>query len=405
MTHLHRLLANLIIITSCGLIILATLLTTGAPQGVQAAPSPTWQPTVDIDQVMSSPDYGMHVFLYWQEEVADRDLQLVEEAGFRWVKQKFPWREMEGEAKGVWQWENADRMMNQIEAHNLKVIARLGAQPAWAAPDTPLPEISPPADLQDFYDYAFAVAQRYRGRIAAYQIWNEPNLAREWGDRPPNPAEYVEMLRVGYQAIKTADPQAIVITAGLAPTTRHDAQAMPDIYFIQGMYEAGARPYFDALGVNAAGFKSPPEMDPAIVAQDPELTNGDQASATLRRVYSFRHVEDVRELMVQYGDEAKKIIILEFGWTIEPRSNSPYYWHAVHKFEQAAYFEQAYAYAIENWQPWIGVMSLIYIADPAWDKDMEETYWSIVFPGYPELYAAPAYVGLKKMPKIPPAGE
>ena len=41
-----------------------------------------YEPTVDVDQVMSSPDYGMQVFLYWREEIADRDLQLVEEAGF-----------------------------------------------------------------------------------------------------------------------------------------------------------------------------------------------------------------------------------------------------------------------------------------------------------------------------------
>lgn len=368
---------------------------------VEPTAPPRYSPTVKVDQIMSSPDYGMQVFLYWREEIADRDLKLVEEAEFRWVKQEFPWREIEGHGKGVWQWDTPDRIMNQIDAHGLKVIARLGSQPAWVS-NTQLPAISPPDDLQDFYDYVYAVASRYKGRIEAYQIWNEPNLAREWGGRPPNPAGYVDMLKVGYQAVKAADPDAIVISAGMAPTTRHDDQAMPDVYFIQGMYEAGAAAYFDALGVHAPGYKSPPEADPGQVAADPQLTNGDSVPEELRRVYAFRHVEDLRRLMVENGDEEKKVIILEFGWTVEPRPNSPYFWHRVDPITQAQYFERAYQYAIEHWQPWIGVMSLIYVADPSWHMDMEETYWSIVYPYYPELRAAPAYYGLKKLPKVPP---
>lgn len=350
---------------------------------------------------MSSPDYGMQVFLYWRKEVADRDLKLVKDAGFRWVKQEIPWREVEGHAKGSWHWDIPDRMLDQIDSYGLKVIVRLGSQPAWASP-TPLPGISPPDKLQDFYDYVFAVASRYKGRVEAYQIWNEPNLAREWGSRAPNPAEYTELLKTGYQAVKAADPQAIVISAGLAPTTRHDAEAMPDTYFVQGMYEAGAAPYFDALGVHAAGYKSPPETDPAEVAADPRLTNGDSAPAELRRVYSFRHVEDIRAIMVRNGDAAKKVIILEFGWTVDPRPNSPYRWHAVTPEQQDKYLQRAYAYAQAHWQPWIGVMSLIYIANPQWTWRDEQTYWSIVYPGYPALRTAAAYYGVLTMPKVPP---
>ncbi len=363
-----------------------------------------YTPTVNVDEIMSSPDYGVQVFLFWREEVADRDLQLVHEAGLRWVKQEIPWREVEGHAKGVWQWDTPDRIIDQIEAHQLKVIIRLGSQPAWAAPNLPLPEVGPPENLQDFYDYVFAVASRYRGRVEAYQIWNEPNLAREWGNRPPNPAEYVELLKVGYQAVKAADPQAIIISAGLAPTTRDDAAAMPDVYFIQGMYEAGAAAYFDALGVHAAGFKSPPETDPAVIATDPTLNNNDNAPEELRRAYGFRHVEDVRAIMVRNGDAAKKIVVLEFGWTIDPRSDSPYRWHAVTPEQQDKYLQRAYAYAEANWQPWIGVMSVIYIADPQWTLDDEQTFWSIVYPGYPQLRTAPAYYGLLYMPKVSAGG-
>ena len=369
---------------------------------IESVTAPVHTPTIELDQVMSSPDYGMQVFLYWQEEIADRDLKLVQSAGFRWVKQEIPWREVEGTAKGAWQWHSSDRIMDQIEAHRLNVIVRLGSQPAWAATKVEFPDIGPPDNLQDFYDYVYAVASRYKGRVEAYQIWNEPNLAREWGGRPPDPAEYTAMLKVAYRAVKNADPNAAVISAGLAPTTRNDAEAMPDVYFVQGMYDAGAAPYFEALGVHAAGYKSPPETDPAVVATDPALNNNDSGPEALRRVYAFRHVEDVREIMVRNGDQDKKIVILEFGWTIDPRPNSPYAWHAVTPEQQDKYLQRAYAYAEANWQPWIGVMSLIYIANPNWHWGHEETYWSIVYPGYPELRTAPAYYGVLYMPKVPP---
>ncbi|GEM_PF-237016 len=362
-------------------------------------------PTINTAPVtMSSPDYGMQVFLFWKEEIADRDLKLVQEADFRWVKQEFAWREIEGASKGAFDWSRTDRIMNQIDAHGLKVIVRLGVQPKWAAPSI-FPEVGPPDNMQDFADFITAVATRYKGRIDAYQIWNEPNLSREWGNRPTNAAEYTAMLKVAYQAVKAVDPFPIVISAGMAPTTRNDDVARPDTYYIQEMYKAGAKPYFDALGAHGPGFKAAPETDPAEIAKTPGLANPGDFEAKnnvpeeLRRVYGFRHVEDVRKIMVDNGDAGKKVVLLEFGWTVDPRPNSPYKWHAVSQDEQAAYFGRAYQYAKANWQPWIGIMSLIYVASPQWTRDDEQTYWCVIYPGYPELNVAPAYYKLKEMRK------
>jgi hypothetical protein len=346
---------------------------------------------------MTSPDYGMQVFLFWREEVADRDLQLVKQAGFRWVKQEFAWREIEGAGRGIFDWANPDRVMDQIDAYGLKVIARVGVQPEWASGG--YPEIGPPEDYQDFANFLTALATRYKGRIDAYQIWNEPNLAREWGNRPPNPAEYAELLKLAYQSIKSVDPGAYIISAGLAPTTRWDDVAVPDTFFIQAMYDAGAAPYFDLLGAHGAGYKAAPETDPAEVAGNPDLNNHDPSPSELKRIYCFRHVEDLRDVMVANGDADKRIALLEFGWTTDSRPDSPYAWHAVTSQQQADYLVRAYQYAKGNWQPWIAVMSLIYMPDSQWDQNDEQSYWSIVFPGYPDLRLRPAYMQLKDMPK------
>jgi hypothetical protein len=362
-------------------------------------PTPTPGPTAarPLYTPMSSPDYGMQVFLFWQQETADRDLQLVKAAGFRWVKQEFAWREIEGAGPGIFDWANTDRVMDQIDAYGLHVIARVGVQPQWTGGD--YPEIGPPDDYQDFANFLTTLATRYKGRIDAYQIWNEPNLAREWANRPPNPADYSRLLKVAYQSIKAVDPNAYVISAGLAPTTRWDNVAMPDTVFIQGMYDAGAEPYFDLLGAHGAGYKVAPETDPDVVANDPNLNNNDPSPPQLRRIYCFRHVEDVRAVMVANGDADKQIVLLEFGWTTDYRTASPYHWHAVSDEEQADYLVRAYQYAREHWQPWIGVMSLIYMPNPQWTKKDEQTYWSIIFPDYPALRLRPAYVRLKDMPK------
>ena len=141
------------------------------------------------------------------------------------------------------------------------------------------------------------------------------------------------MLKASYDAIKAADPNTLVLTAGMAPTTETSERAMFDLDFYRGMYEAmgsgGSTGYFDMLGVHGAGFKAPPEKDPGEVANDPAFYNvGDPYCPGERcRVYSFRHIEDVRQIMVENGDANKKVVVLEFGWTSDNRPNSPYYWH------------------------------------------------------------------------------
>jgi len=382
---------------------------TAAPAATTAAP-PSTTPLPPTDKpikrpVMKSPDYGMQAFLWWRAEVAQRDLEAIRDAGFRWVKQDFSWREIEGLGKGRFDWAITDRIVEQAERLSLKLIVRLDSEPTWASgqvyPNDSKVIMSPPRNYQDFADFAYAVASRYRGRIAAYQIWNEPNLAREWGGQAPSPADYTRLLKAGFEAIKRGDEAAYVITAGMAPTTRNDKVAMPDTAFVKQMYAAGAKPYFGFLGAHGAGFKAPPEMDPAEVSTNADYYNkGDvNCPGPACRIYCFRHVEDLRQIMVQNGDQKKKVVVLEFGWTIDSRPDSPYAWHAVTEEQQADYFVRAYQYAKQNWQPWIGVMSLIYMPDIDWTENDEQYWWSIAVPNYPQFYPREAYLALKAMSK------
>lgn len=326
-----------------------------------------------------TPEAVIHVFLWGSFDTTDRDLRLARDGGFTWVKQRFEWRYIEGGAKGRFEWNEPDRIMKAIDDAGLKVLVRLDNQPSWARADGIFPQTGPPDRLSDWVDFVTAVATRYRGRVDAYQIWNEPNLASEWGERPPSAAQYTELLKTSYQAIKRADPQAQVVTAGLSPTTDTSDRARPDMTYLREMYAAGAKGNFDLLGVHAPGFKAQPEADPGTVASDPSLTNNDPSPPDQRRVYTFRHAEDLRRVMVEQGDAERKVAVLEAGWTSDPRPNSPYRWHSVTEEQKADYWARAFRYAWAHWD-WAALMTVIYFPDPAWTRDHEQLYWSITNP-------------------------
>lgn len=348
---------------------------------------------------MSSPDFGAQAFLWWREEVADRDLKLMQEAGFNWVKQAFAWETIEAPSKGQFDWSIADRVVRQVNAYNLKLLARLSSDPDlenfWAG--------HPPQNGANFADFAFELARRYScspdaiGCIQAFQIWNEPNLAREWGNNPPNPAQYAQFLQQAYAAIKRGNPNAIVISAGMAPTGTNSNVAMPDDVFYDQMYGAmgSSEGYFDMLGVHGAGFAAPPELDPAQAAANQQYGGF--------RFFAFRHVEDIRAIMERYGDSNKRIVLLEFGWTYDPVNDS-YKWHGaeagIDASIQGDYLRDAYRWAASNWQPWIGLMSLLTMPNLDWlndgnPQDEEQYWWAIMEPSdVDSLSFRPAYIKL-----------
>ena len=363
-----------------------------------ALPTPTIVPVPRPSALkMNSPEYGAQAFLWWRPETADRDLGLMSAAGLTWVKQQFAWRDIEGAGKGKFNWTNADRAVNLSNAKRIDMLARVDNAPDWAAPGcfSDNKSMGPAKNTQDWVDFLTAFVTHFKGRIRAYEIWNEPNLSREWCNQPPNPTAYAALLQSSYTAIKAVDPNAMIISAGLTPTTQNDAKAMPDTTFLEQLYTAmknKSAGYFDVLGVHAPGYKAPPEMSPDDVAKNPAYNHGEGAAG---RIYTFRHVEDIRKIMVAHGDSAKQISVLEFGWTLD-NVHPAYAWFRVDEPTQAVYVPGAFAYAKKNWAPWIGAMFVIYMANPDWTKDSEEYWWAI---DNPDGTPRGAYIRLKALAK------
>jgi hypothetical protein len=158
------------------------------------------------------------------------------EAGAAWAREELSWANMERDAKERWQWGLFDRRLRAAADAGYGIVGMLLTTPRWARVGDCASRIEryaaagvraadfwcPPASAQDFADYVGAVVERYDAdgvadapgspRVAAWQIWNEPNHWETW---PGSPAEYAAILQAGYAAAKSADPTAVVATGGL----------------------------------------------------------------------------------------------------------------------------------------------------------------------------------------------
>ncbi len=344
-------------------------------------------PDAVTERAFPSLTYGIHAFLWWNPTMRTLDLDNIRLMAFTHVKQRFSWANMEP-VQGEWHWDMADAVVDEIEHRGLEVVARLDGPPDWAIRPVSQPD-DVPVDLAAWGAFCGELAARYQGRIAGYQVWNEPNLRREWLENPPNAAAYVTLLQTCSTAIRASDPDAVIISAGLAPTGTWLPDAIPDVDYLRMMYAAGASPWFDVLGLNAPGYKWPPTLSPDEAEADPEIGH---------RWMVFRHVEDMRGIMVEAGDAHKQIALLEVGWTTDPREDSPYHWHAVDEETQAAYLVGAYEYAAQHWRPWVGLVTAIYIADIYWTEDDEQYWWAVNRAGYGfDWKGRPAYFKLSIM--------
>jgi polysaccharide biosynthesis protein PslG len=223
-------------------------------------------------------------------------------AGVGMLRQKFDWDFLShNAAPGQLNWTFLDRFMTATSQLGITVMPVLFDPPAsmTASPASGAMRGNyPPSNLGAIGDFGAMLARRYgtngsfwaenpqlpRRPITAWQIWNEPNIPVYW--RPaPNPAQYVQMLRLASQKIKAVDPHAEIVTAGIPDT--HIGGAIPLVKYLRAMYRAGAAGSFDTLAIN--GY-----------------------APTGKGVVSL--VTQIRRLIDRYGGKHEALRLTEFGW-------------------------------------------------------------------------------------------
>jgi hypothetical protein len=231
------------------------------------------------------------------------------------------------------------------------------------------------------------------GLVDAYEIGNEPNMAWQWMGQPPDPADYVAVLRTAYTAIKEVDPGALVVSGGLGPVGRIDntcepaprclctansgvtyegnnCQVMDERAYARELFRLGAGDTLDAFGYHPAGF-----------AYEPERALDDLPDHDRDNDFAFRGAEVMHQIMVEYGLDDTPLWATEFGWVRDPSEDGgeavwchtqPSYednfgWMDVPETLQADYLVRAFEYADVHW-PWMGAMFV-------WNLDWHDQGW------------------------------
>jgi hypothetical protein len=282
----------------------------------------------------------------------------IKKLGLGWVKLQMPWKEVEPK-QGAYDWTAWDATIDAYAAADVKVLLSIPRAPDWARPAEDDKSVEgPPADPATYARFVGLAAGRYRGKVQAIEVWKEQNVWYYAGGKGRVSATaYVGLLQATYRAIKAADQDMVVISGG--PTTAGNVadMAVDDIEYLQQMYAAGAKGYFDALGAHPAGTNCPALAD---------WRTFENPTAAFRAPFEQRHhswcflgtMEPYREVMVTNGDADKAIWVTEFGWAVSSAAPPQGYEFAGDNTpeERAQWVVQAYRWGEEK--PWVGPMFL-----------------------------------------------
>lgn len=225
-------------------------------------------------------------------------MQSFKAMGVKQIRVFLPWRAMEPQ-KGKYNWVDADRILDAAAAQGLAVVGAVTSTPTWASKVGFWLPNAAPDDPNDYARFMTQVAQRYGSRssaprVAAYEIWNEPNGNTGWSPQP-NVAGYTALLKAAYTAIKQVEPSALVIGGVLGAGLTFGTWTINPVNYLTQMYSAGAQGYFDALSFHPYNFSS-------------SFSAGAPYANT-----PYQQVKSLRALMNGAGDSGKLIWTTEYG--------------------------------------------------------------------------------------------
>ena len=334
----------------------------GDSTATPAPPTPTPEPAYPeyTGPPLNRDEVGIQIYLH-RQDVRDL-LRHFQALGVGWVKVQVSWK-LHEPRPGEYNEElfgELDRLVAGANGQDVKVLLSVSKAPEWSRPTTEMD--GPPGDYGQFEGFMRALATRYTGQVAAYELWNEPNLQREWNGTPLSAADFVDLMRRGAAGVRAADPAALIISGAPATTGINDGvNAIDDRVYFGGMLAAGVADFVDGVGVHPYGWANPP---------DARAVDATQVSSSHNNHPSFFFadtLEEYHELLVAAGAEAIPLWPTEFGWgsfeglvtdTGEPASPPPgsEFMADNSEWEQAVYTLRAFELA-HGWE-WVGPMFL-----------------------------------------------
>lgn len=351
-------------------------------------------PSTPLPSPIPKPSYGVqiHVPPGWD---ADQTLERARGLGVGWVKEQVQWHTVE-HGPGDFDWKTLDQVVAGADRFGFKLLLGVTHAPDWTR--TAEAESGPPADYGEFQRFMEQMARRYQGRVKAYELWNEPNLAREWRGDTLDASRFVRLLAKGAAGVRIGDPEALVISGAPAVTGINDKEvAVGDRQFVRGMVEGGVFDHVDALGAHPYGYGNPPEES---------VEDGDHVASSHNNhpTFFFRDtLEDYHQIMMAYGFDDREIWVTEFGWPSpegigEMDLTGWEYGREVSEAQQAEYIVRAFHMGDER--PWVGPMFLWNLnLAVIWGPESSFSAYSLL---RPDGSFRPSYIALRLAQPLEP---
>ena len=204
--------------------------------------------------------------------------------------------------RGSYYWTDLDIWLGNIKSHGQDAMYTFGRVPHWASsePSQACPYAvstpgcaAPPSDLNSgdniWKEFVTAIVKHSLSsselHIAYYEMWNEPDLKRNWTGTP---AQLAQMVKDAYTIIHTLDPSAKII--GPTPSTANQY----GVHFLPDYYAAGGANAQDIVGIHAY------------------LYNGSNFASNPSGITTT--ISQLQKLMSTYGISSKPIWFTEGSW-------------------------------------------------------------------------------------------
>ena len=221
---------------------------------------------------------------FWRSNLqeAEDSYSKIAKVGFQWVRITASWHRIQSKKNGGYDWQDIDDAVALAKKYNLKVLMQISGAPEWAtgadklsaaeknalnarkiwvASFAPLPQYD-----NDFSNFVSALVKRYaRQGVIDYEFWNEPGNPEFWHDTiqnpKPNPEHYTHLLKIAYTAAHNAHNDVNVMAGGMTVGGSNNSTGyIGPMEFLERMYRAGAKGYFDGVshhpyGIYARAFR------------------------------------------------------------------------------------------------------------------------------------------------------
>jgi hypothetical protein len=296
-----------------------------------------------------------------------------------WVKAQVSWKlyQPEQDRFDEEHFAELDRLVARAAENDIQLLLSVAKAPEWSRPTTD--QDGPPSDYTHFTTFMALLAGRYQGQVAAYELWNEANLQREWMGVPLSAADLVALIEAGAAGVRQVDPEVILISAAPSPTGINDGvTAVDDRQYFQEMVNAGVLDVVDAVAAHPYGWANPP---------DATVSNPDPVAASHNNHPSFFFLDtlqDYHRILETAGQPDTQIWVTEFGWgSFDQLDGTPpagvEFMNDVDEWQQAVYTLRAYEIAQAT--NWVGPMFLWNLNfGPLLGPEFIETGFSILRP-------------------------